>query len=120
MDEDSEARGPGVKELRSGAPKFPTISSLAIPGTLALNEEMELLWPFLKNTWRRLRINRVIRMARNLQNRIDGCLEMTIEWNDGVRVYEKGDDAIYRAALQKVMNKRLEGAFRLYTYGSHL
>ena len=65
--EDTEAC-PDVKESRSGAPKFPTISSLAIVGILKLNAERvsKLLVRFLKNTCRRLRKNRVIRMHRNL------------------------------------------------------
>ena len=67
VDEDSEARGPDVKGLRSGAPKFPTRSSVAIVGILILSEDREsAVWSFLKNTWRRLRKNRVTRMVRNL------------------------------------------------------
>lgn len=110
-DEDSEARGSDMRELRSGAPKFPTRSSLAIVGILSLNEEMDSgpLRSFLKNTWRRLRKKRVIKMVRNLWSRVDGYRKVMIEWMSSVRVYELGDGAIYWTGLQKVINEGARG-----------
>jgi len=76
--EDPEARGSDMKELRSGAPRFPTRSSLVTVGTLILIEgrDSRSLRSFPKNTWRRLRKNRVIRTVRSLWGRVDGFPEM--------------------------------------------
>ena len=41
--EDSEMRGSDRKELRRGAPKFPTMLSLTFVGTLTLNERVSVL-----------------------------------------------------------------------------
>ena len=79
--EDAEARGSDKKELRSGAPKFPTRSSLVTVGIWTLIVEMvsRLLPPFLKNTCRRLRKNRVMRIDRSLWDRVGGYLGMIAE-----------------------------------------
>lgn len=86
VEEDSEVRGSDRKVLRSGAPKFPTMLSLTIVGTLTLNERVPVLTcSCSKNTWRRLRKNRLTRMARNLSGGVDGCLEIIMEGAGDVR-----------------------------------